>query len=90
MTQPIFLTLLAFIPSVYYFFRDRFNLNTLFNLSSLNIIRTTKSRMRWADHVARMGAMRGGYRILEGNTEGRRLLGRRRPIWDDNIKMDPQ
>ena len=35
--------------------------------SSLNIVRLIKSRMRWAEHVARMGERRGVYRILVGN-----------------------
>jgi hypothetical protein len=43
-------------------------------------------RMRWAGHIARMGEKRNAYRILVGNPEGRRPLGRRR--WVDNIKMD--
>jgi len=47
-------------------------------------------RMRWAGHVARMGWMRGVYRVLEGKPEGKRLLGRPRRRWKDNIKMDPQ
>jgi hypothetical protein len=32
--------------------------------------------------------MRNAYRILVGKPEGRRPLGRRRPRWVDNIKMD--
>jgi hypothetical protein len=46
--------------------------------------------MRWAGHVARMGAKRGAYRILVGRPEGRRPLGRRRCRWEDTIKMDLQ
>jgi hypothetical protein len=45
-------------------------------------------RMRWAGYVARMGAKRNAYRILVGNPEGKRPLGRRRCRWVDNIKMD--
>jgi hypothetical protein len=35
-------------------------------------------RMRWAWHVARMGAKRSAYRILVGKPEGKRPLGRPR------------
>jgi hypothetical protein len=34
--------------------------------------------MRWAGHVARMGEQRSAYRILMGNHEGKRPLGRPR------------
>ena len=40
-------------------------------------------------HVARMGGS-GMYRVLVGKHEGRRLLGRLRSRWEDNIKMDLQ
>jgi hypothetical protein len=57
--------------------------------SSPSIIRMIKSRrMRWAWHVARMGEKRNAYRILVGNPEGKRPLGRPRLRWVDNIKMD--
>jgi len=46
--------------------------------------------MRWAGHIARMGERRGVYRVLVGNPEGKRPLGRHRRRWDDNIKMDLQ
>jgi hypothetical protein len=42
---------------------------------SPNTIRVIKSRMRWAEHVARMGK-RGVYRVLEGKHKGKRPLGR--------------
>ena len=39
-------------------------------------------------HVAHMGEGRRVHRVLEGKPEGKRLLGRPRCRWDDNIKMD--
>jgi hypothetical protein len=45
-------------------------------------------RMGWAGHVARMGEKRNVYRLLVGKPEGKRSLGRPRPRWIDNIKMD--
>jgi len=38
--------------------------------------------------VARMGEMRGVYRVLVRKLEGRRPIGRPRRRWEDNIKMD--
>jgi len=46
--------------------------------------------MRWAGHIARMGARGGVYGVLVGKPEGKRLLGRLRRRWEDNIKMDIQ
>jgi hypothetical protein len=37
-----------------------------------------------------MGEGRGVYRVLIGKPEGKRLLGRPRHRWEDNIKMDLQ
>jgi hypothetical protein len=37
-----------------------------------------------------MGEMRGVYRIFVGKSEGKRLLGRPRSIWENNIKMNLQ
>jgi hypothetical protein len=34
------------------------------------------------------GERRGVYRVLIGRPEGKRPLGRRRHMWEDNIKMD--
>jgi hypothetical protein len=45
-------------------------------------------RMRWAEHVARMGERRGAYGVLVGKPEGRRPLGRPKRRWEDNIKTD--
>ena len=47
-------------------------------------------RMRWAGHVARMGEDRVVHRVLVGNPEGKRPLGRQRYRLEDNIKMDLQ
>jgi hypothetical protein len=47
-----------------------------------------KRMMRWAEHVARMGEVRGAYNSLVGSPEGRRPLGRPRCKWEDNIKMN--
>jgi hypothetical protein len=33
---------------------------------------------------------RGVYRVFVGNPDGKRLLGRLRRRWEDNIKMDLQ
>jgi len=45
--------------------------------ASTNIIRLIKPRkMRWAGHVARIGAIRNAYKVLVGKSEGKRLLGR--------------
>jgi hypothetical protein len=54
-----------------------------------NIIRMIKSRrMRWAEHVARMGAKRNAYRILVGKPEGKRPLETPGHRWKDSIKMN--
>jgi hypothetical protein len=62
----------------------------LHNLYSLpNIIRIIKSKgMRWAEHVARIREKGNAYRILVGNTVGKRPLGRPRRRWVDNIEID--
>jgi hypothetical protein len=57
--------------------------------SSPDIIRQTKSRrMRWVGYMARMGGKRKVYKVLVGNPEGKRPLGRPRRRWDDMIRMD--
>jgi len=38
----------------------------------------------------RMGEWRGVHKVLVGKPEGKRLLGRPRRRWEDNIKMDVQ
>jgi len=47
-----------------------------------------KSRkMRWTEHVARMGR-KGAYRVVVGIPEWKRTLARPRLRWEDNIKMN--
>jgi hypothetical protein len=61
-------------------------LNDLY--SSTNIVQVIKlTRMRWAGHVAHMG---GEKRVLVGEPEGKRPLGRPKHRWEDNIKIDLQ
>ena len=44
-----------------------------------NIVRVVKSRrMRWAGYAARMGEGRGVHRVLVGEPDGKRPLGRQR------------
>jgi hypothetical protein len=53
-----------------------------------SILKMIKSRsMRWAGHVARIGAERNAYRTLVRKPEGKRPLGRPRHRWMDNIKI---
>jgi len=59
--------------------------------SSHNIVRVIKSRrMRWTEHVARLGDRKGVCVVLVGKPEGKRQLGRHRRIWEGNIKIDLQ
>ena len=58
---------------------------------SPNIVQVIKSRrIRWAVYVARMGEIKGIYRILVGKHEGKRSLGRSRHRWEDNIERHLQ
>jgi hypothetical protein len=56
--------------------------------SSPSTFRMAKSwEMRWAGHEARIGRERNAYRLLVGNPEGKRPLGRSRRESVDNVKM---
>jgi hypothetical protein len=53
-----------------------------------NIIKQIMSKkMRWMEHVARMGEERKVYRILVGKPKGKRPLGRKRCRWEDGIRI---
>jgi hypothetical protein len=45
-------------------------------------------KMRWAGHVACLGEGRSVYRVLVGRPNSKKLLGRPRHKWEDNIKID--
>ena len=45
-------------------------------------------RLRWAGHLARMEEGRRAFKILTGKHSGKRPLGRPRPRWEDNVRMD--
>jgi hypothetical protein len=54
----------------------------------VRVIKIEKNDMDW--DVARMGEERGVYRVLVGEPEGKRPLGKPRRRWVDNITMDLQ
>jgi hypothetical protein len=59
--------------------------------SSTNVILAIKSRrIRWAGHVTCMEERRGVYRVLVGNLERERPLGRPGCRWENDIKMEPK
>jgi hypothetical protein len=61
-------------------------LNDLF--SSPNVDQVIRSRrIGWDGHVARMGDIRGVYRVLMGKPEGKRAFGSPISRREDNIKM---
>jgi hypothetical protein len=62
-------------------------LHDLYSSPSINRIIKAR-RMRWAEHVARMGERRNACRLLVVKPEGRRPLGSPRRRWVDNIRMD--
>ena len=60
-------------------------LHSLYRLP--NIVRVIKSK-RWAGHIAKMEEDRSAFKSLAGKPTGKRLLGRPRRRWEDNIRMD--
>jgi hypothetical protein len=57
--------------------------------SSPNVVRVIKlRRIGWLGRVSHMGEKRGIYRVLVGKPEGKRLLGRPRHRWEDNIEIE--
>ena len=53
------------------------------------MVRKIKTRrLRWAGHVARMEEGRRPFKILTAIPKGRRLSGRPKRRWEDNIKID--
>jgi hypothetical protein len=56
--------------------------------SSPNIIRMSKSRMRWTVHVTRMEEKRYACRVVVGKPEGKKPLTRSRRRWVINVKID--
>jgi hypothetical protein len=55
--------------------------------TSPNLIRMIKSR-RGVGHVVRMGEMGNVCKILVGEPKGKRLMGKHRRRWEDNIVID--
>jgi hypothetical protein len=56
--------------------------------TSPKIIRVIKSRrIRWAEHLTRMGEMRNAYSIFFGKPERKGPLGKHRRRWEDNIRV---
>ena len=47
-----------------------------------------RPRYRWAGDVARIEKGRSAFKILTGKPTGKRPLGRPRPRWEDNIRME--
>jgi hypothetical protein len=56
-------------------------LHNLYSSPSIIIVIMSR-RMRWAGHAARMGERRNAYRILVGNPDGKRPLGRPRQYYN--------
>ena len=54
----------------------------------LLILLNLSKRLKWSGHVARMEEGRSAFQILTGKPTGKRLLGRPRRRWEDDIRMD--
>ena len=53
------------------------------------IVRAIKyRRLRYAIHVVRMEEGRSTFKILTGAPTGKRILGRPRHIWEDNMRIN--
>jgi hypothetical protein len=61
-------------------------LNDLYSLP--NIVRVIESRMRWVEHVARMGRVKVYTGIWWGNLREREHLKDPGIEWEDDIKLD--
>jgi hypothetical protein len=68
-----------------FFWRKLHNEKLHIVYSSPKMINSKK--MRWAGHVAHMGENKYA-KHFGWKSEGKRLLGKRRRRWEDNIKMD--
>jgi len=56
---------------------------------SSNTVRVTNSRrLGWASHVANMEEVTSSFKILIVISTGKRPLGKSRPRWEDNIRMN--
>jgi hypothetical protein len=51
------------------------------------LVNILPSRRRWARYAAHVGGMRNRCKILLGQPEGQRLLGRHRPECMSNVKL---
>jgi hypothetical protein len=52
-------------------------------------MRMIKSRrVRWVGHISCMGEMTTAYNIFVGKHKWKRLLGRPRHRWEDNVILD--
>jgi hypothetical protein len=60
--------------------------NLFFSTNTITMM--TETKMRLAEHVARMGAKGNTYRVSEGKPQGKRLQRRPGCRWEDKIKMN--